>query len=114
MFNHPRPGTEQAGIYSTVESLHILSQLNALERVKMKIEREREGEKGKKRAVQAVLLTTPVIIIHKHIPLSECEVGDQLSHRRGDPLRPLLARASNGTKVIVVFKGKYFFIHSDL
>ena len=49
MFNHPRPGTEQAGIYSTVESLHILSQLNALGRVEMKRERERERERERRR-----------------------------------------------------------------
>lgn len=66
MFNHARPGTEQAGIYSPVESLHILSQL-ALGRVEM----EREREKGKKRAIQTVLLTTPVIVLHKHTPLSK-------------------------------------------
>lgn len=65
----------------------------------------REGRK--KRTIKTVK-STLVIVLHKHIPLSECEVGDPLSHRRVDPLKPLLARASNDTKVIVVFKGKYF------
>lgn len=38
LFNCPGPDTEPAGIYSTVESLHIPSQLNALGRVEMERE----------------------------------------------------------------------------
>jgi len=46
LFDRPGPGTEPAGIYSTVESLHIQSQLNAFGRVEMERERgEREEER---------------------------------------------------------------------
>ena len=54
-----------------------------------------------------VPLTPLVIALHEHMPLTEREVGGQLSLRRLDSLRPLLEHQMT-LKVIAVFTGKYF------